>query len=51
MALTYPPAREHSPRRTPSRTLHKTVCDDCNVSNHTSLPADTGEAGVLQRML
>ena len=36
MALTYPPAREHSPRRTPSRTLYKTVCDDCNMS--TTLP-------------
>ena len=36
MALAYPSARARSSNRTPNRTTHHTVCDDCNLS--TTLP-------------
>ncbi len=36
MALAYSSARARSPKRTPVRTTHQTVCDDCRMS--TTLP-------------
>ena len=32
MAIAYPPARAPSSKRTPNRTAHQTVCDECNMS-------------------